>query len=57
MNTTEKGNKLEDQLYDYLHGQLVRGKHVFDVYPANLCEVHKKRSTIAGIEKQMSSSM
>jgi Zn-dependent peptidase ImmA (M78 family) len=43
MNTTEKGNKLEDQLYDYLHGQLARGKHVFDVYPANLCEVHKKK--------------
>lgn len=43
MNTTDKGNKLEDQLYDYLHGQLVRGKHVFDVYPANLCEVHKKK--------------
>lgn len=43
MNTTEKGNKLEDQLYDYLHGQLVRGKHVFDVYPATLCEVHKKK--------------
>ncbi len=43
MNTTEKGNKLEDQLYDYLYGQLVSGKHVFDIYPANLCEVHKKK--------------
>lgn len=43
MNTTAKGNKLEDQLYDYLYAQVVRGDHVFDVYPASLCEVHKKK--------------
>jgi Zn-dependent peptidase ImmA (M78 family) len=43
MNTTEKGNKLEDQIYDYLHGQVVRDEHVFDVYPASLCEIHKKK--------------
>ncbi len=43
MNTTEIGNRLEDQLYDYLHDQLDRGELVFDVYPANLCELHKKK--------------
>lgn len=42
-NTTEKGNKLEDQLYDYLNGQLMRGENVFDAHPSNLCEVHKKK--------------
>ena len=43
MNTTEKGNRLEDQLYDYLRDQLDRDELVFDVYPAGCCEVHKKK--------------
>ncbi|MBU2999178.1 ImmA/IrrE family metallo-endopeptidase [Roseovarius nubinhibens] len=43
MNTTEKGNKLEDQLFDYLSDQLERGELVIGVYPAMLCEVHKKK--------------
>lgn len=43
MSTTEKGNKLEDQLYEYLNNQLVCDELIYGVYPAHLCEVHKKK--------------
>lgn len=43
MNTTEKGNKLENEFYDFLQDQLDRDQLVFDVYPASLCQLHKKK--------------
>ena len=43
MTTVQKGNKLEDQLYDHLLDQKDRGALVFDVYPAPLCTLHKKK--------------
>lgn len=42
MNTTEKGNRLEDKLYDHLIDQFKRDELVFDIYPANCCTVRKK---------------
>tara|TARA_R110002020_G_scaffold150446_1_gene327148 strand:- start:10587 stop:11894 length:1308 start_codon:yes stop_codon:yes gene_type:complete len=42
MNTTEKGNKLEDRLFDYLLDQFKRDELIFDIYPANCCTVLKK---------------
>lgn len=52
MNTPETGNKLEDQLYDYLRDQIDRDEQVFDVYPANLCEIHKKKKYYCGLRKR-----
>lgn len=43
MSTIEKGNKLEDQLHDYLQDQVDRNQLVFDAHPAALCQVHKKK--------------
>lgn len=43
MNTIEKGNKLEDWLYDYLLDQRDRGEPVFDVYSPDLCKLYKKK--------------
>lgn len=43
MNTTDKGNQLEDKLYSYLLDQLDRDERVFDVYPSELCQVYKKK--------------
>jgi len=43
MNSTEKGNKLEDKLVEYLCDQFDRDELVFDLYPANLCKVLKKQ--------------
>ncbi|WP_299660269.1 ImmA/IrrE family metallo-endopeptidase [uncultured Ruegeria sp.] len=43
MSTTEKGNRLEDNLYDYLLDQINRDELVFDAHPPSLCEVHKKK--------------
>lgn len=42
MSTTEKGNKLEDKLYEYLLDQQNRDKLVYDAYPASHCKVLKK---------------
>lgn len=52
MNTTEIGNRLEDQLYNYLHDQLVHNGLVFDLYPANLCELHKKKKYYCEVRKR-----
>jgi len=43
MNTTEKGNKLEDKLYEYLLDQQRHDNLVYDVYPASHCKVHRKQ--------------
>jgi Zn-dependent peptidase ImmA (M78 family) len=43
MSTVEKGDKLEDQLHDYLLEQQRHGELVFGAHPAALCEVHKKK--------------
>lgn len=43
MNTTDKGNELEDQLYDYLYDQINQSELVFGIYPASLCQLHKKK--------------
>ncbi|UWR29660.1 ImmA/IrrE family metallo-endopeptidase [Sulfitobacter sp. W002] len=43
MSTTEKGNRLEDQLYDYLNEQLVSDGLIYGIYPAHLCKVHRKK--------------
>lgn len=42
MNTTAKGDKLEDELFEYLIDQQGRGDRVFDLYPADLCKIRKK---------------
>ena len=43
MNTVDKGNKLEDLLYDYLVGQKERNELVYDVHNPDLCEIFKKK--------------
>ena len=43
MNTVEKGDRLEDQLYEFLLDQFRQDDLVFDVYPSALCEVYKKK--------------
>ncbi|MCY1741456.1 ImmA/IrrE family metallo-endopeptidase [Ensifer sp. SL37] len=42
MNTTAKGNKLEDALFDYLIEQQERGGRVYGLYPSELCRIRKK---------------
>ena len=43
MDTTEKGNKLEDKLYEYLLDQQSHDKLVYDAYPASHCKVLRKQ--------------
>lgn len=43
VSTVDKGNKLEDDLYEYLLGQKDRGQLVFGVHPSHLCEIYKKK--------------
>lgn len=43
VNSTLKGNKLEDSFYQYLLGQQERGELVFDAYPAVNCKIYKKK--------------
>lgn len=43
MNTSEKGNVLEDKFYDYLVDQQRRDDLVFGAYPPNLCKIFKKK--------------
>ena len=44
MNSTEKGNKLENVFYRYLLSQKEQGELVFGIYPAHLCNIfHKKK--------------
>lgn len=45
MSTTEKGNRLEDDLYEYLLKQYKELDLIYGVYPASLCKVHRKKST------------
>ncbi|OBZ95976.1 hypothetical protein ADU59_06180 [Pararhizobium polonicum] len=42
MNSTAKGNKLEDELFKYLIDQKDRGDRVYDLYPSDLCKIRKK---------------
>lgn len=43
MNSTSKGNKLEDDFYQYLLDQQRPGELVFDTYPAENCQIFKKK--------------
>lgn len=43
MNTTEKGDRLEDAFHAYLCDQKERGLLVFDLYSPDLCKVYKKK--------------
>nr|WP_321484274.1 restriction endonuclease [uncultured Cohaesibacter sp.] len=42
MNTVEKGNKLEKELYDYLCEQKSRGDDVYGVYSFKRCKIRMK---------------
>jgi Zn-dependent peptidase ImmA (M78 family) len=42
VNTTAKGNKLEDEFFKYLIDQQGRGDRVYDLYPSDLCKIRKK---------------
>ncbi len=43
MNSTEKGDNLEDSLYRYLLEQLDQDENIYGIYSAKLCEIHKKK--------------
>ncbi|MFT6489506.1 MAG: hypothetical protein ACJAXQ_000276 [Parvibaculaceae bacterium] len=43
MSTVEKGDKLEDEFYNYLQNQKELGSLVYDAYPAHLCNIYKKK--------------
>lgn len=43
MSTNQKGDKLEDALYDYLQNQQRLGPLVYDAYPSQLCKIYKKK--------------
>lgn len=43
MSTVEKGNKLEDKLYNYLCEQQSRGVFVYGALSPELCKIHKKK--------------
>ncbi len=43
MNSTEKGDKLEDQFYEYLIEQKRRGELVYSLYPSENCQIFKKK--------------
>lgn len=43
MNTVEKGDSLEQQLYEFLLEQKRRDDWVYQVYPAKLCKISKKK--------------
>ncbi|MBF2715025.1 ImmA/IrrE family metallo-endopeptidase [Agrobacterium vitis] len=42
MNSTAKGDRLENALFDYLIDQQERGDLIYGVYPADRCIIHKK---------------
>lgn len=44
MNSTEKGDKLEDKFYEYLIEQKRRGELVYDLHPSANCKIFKKKS-------------
>lgn len=43
MNSTSKGDGLEDAFYQYLRDQQDRGEYVYDAYPPENCQIYKKR--------------
>lgn len=43
MNTTHKGNKLEDKFHKYLQEQHDRGELVYDAHLPELCKIYKKK--------------
>lgn len=43
MNNIQKGDKLEDQFYQYLLQQKDSKELVYDVYPPELCQIHQKK--------------
>lgn len=43
MNTKETGDALEDYFYRYLMDQKQKNSLVYDVYPSELCEIHRKK--------------
>ncbi|MEI5679530.1 MULTISPECIES: ImmA/IrrE family metallo-endopeptidase [unclassified Mesorhizobium] len=43
MNSTEKGDKLEDNFYEYLLEQKRRGELVYGLHPSENCEIFKKK--------------
>ncbi len=43
MNSTEKGDKLENKFYDYLCDQKDRNLLVYEAYPPSLCKIYKKK--------------
>ncbi len=44
MSSTAKGNRLEDQFFEYLLDQQRRGELVFGLYPPDNCKIFKKKS-------------
>lgn len=43
MNSTVKGNKLEEAFYQYLIAQKERGELIFDAYPPENCKILQKK--------------
>jgi len=43
MSTVKKGNKLEDEFYDYLCDQQNRGDFVYGAHSPQLCKIYKKK--------------
>ncbi|EUB97334.1 protein of unknown function DUF955 [Rhizobium sp. CF080] len=43
MNSTEKGDKLEDEFYKYLVDQQSREEEVFGIYPHGKCKILRKK--------------
>lgn len=43
MNTTKKGNRLEEKLFLYLKEQQDQGKLIYGSHPSHLCKIFKKK--------------
>lgn len=43
MNSTEKGDKLEDAFYKYLVDQQRRGEDIYGIYPHGKCKIFQKK--------------
>lgn len=43
MSTVAKGNKLEDEFYNYLCDQQRRGSFVYGAHSPGHCKIHKKK--------------
>ncbi|MDX1102281.1 ImmA/IrrE family metallo-endopeptidase [Sinorhizobium medicae] len=44
MNSTAKGNKLEDAFYEYLLDQQRRGEFLYDAHHPDRCRIHRKKA-------------